>query len=57
LQPPLIPARNEMIFGNYIFRPRSDLLFSAEYRRLRTYEVTGTPDSAGQFGLAVGFLF
>jgi hypothetical protein len=54
---PLIPARNEMFFANYIFRPRSDLLFSAEYRRLRTYEVTGTPNSAGQAGLAVGFLF
>jgi len=53
----LIPSRNEMIFANYIFRPRSDLLFSAEYRRLRTYEVNGSPDNAGQFGLAVGFLF
>jgi len=53
----LIPARNQMMFANYIFRPRSDLLFSAEYRRLRTYEVTGPVDSAGQFGLAVGFLF
>jgi hypothetical protein len=46
-----------MMFANYIFRPRSDLLFSAEYRRLRTYEITGSPDSAGQLGLAVGFLF
>jgi hypothetical protein len=54
---PLIPARNEMIYGNYIFRPRSDLVFSAEYRRLRTYEITGSPNSAGQVGLAVGFLF
>jgi hypothetical protein len=54
---PLIPARNEMIFANYIFRPRSDLVFSAEYRRIRTYEVTGVPDSAGQVGLALGFLF
>jgi hypothetical protein len=52
-----VPARNEMLFANYIFRPRSDLLFSAEYRRLRTYEITGTPNSAGQIGLAVGFLF
>jgi len=52
-----VPARNEMIFVNYIFKPRSDLLFSAEYRRLRTYEVTGLPNSAGQFGLALGFLF
>lgn len=54
---PLIPARNEMMFANYIFRPRSDLVFSAEYRRIRTYEVTGAPDIAGQVGLAVGFLF
>ena len=53
----LIPARNEMIFANYIFRPRSDLLFSAEYRRFRTYEVNGAPDNAGQVGLALGFLF
>ena len=54
---PLVPARNEMIFANYIFRPRSDLIFSAEYRRLRTYEITGPPDRAGQVGLSVGFLF
>jgi hypothetical protein len=54
---PLIPARNQMAFANYIFRPRSDLVFSAEYRRIRTYEITGAPDTAGQFGLALGFLF
>lgn len=52
-----IPGRNQMLFANYIFKPRSDLLFSAEYRRLRTYEVFGSPDTAGQLGLAVGFLF
>jgi hypothetical protein len=52
-----VPARNEMLFVNYIFKPRSDLLFSAEYRRLRTYEVFGPANSAGQVGLAVGFLF
>jgi hypothetical protein len=52
-----VPARNQMLFVNYIFRPRSDLLFSAEYRRLRTYESNGSPNSAGQVGLAVGFLF
>lgn len=52
-----IPARNQMFFVNYIFRPRSDLLFSAEYRRLRTYTVSRGPDTAGQLGLAVGFLF
>ena len=52
-----VPARNQMLFANYIFKPRSDLIFSVEYRRLRTYDVTGPADSAGQLGLAVGFLF
>ena len=50
-------ARNQMFFVNYIFRPRSDLLFSTEYRRLRTYGVTGSPAAAGQLGVALGFLF
>lgn len=52
-----VPARNQVLFVNYIFRPRSDLLFSAEYRRLRTYEIAGSPNTAGQVGLALGFLF
>jgi hypothetical protein len=52
-----VPARNEMLFANYIFKPRSDLLFSAEYRRLRTYYPNGSPSVAQQVGLAVGFLF
>ncbi|MGC1907112.1 MAG: hypothetical protein WA715_25035 [Candidatus Acidiferrum sp.] len=52
-----VPARNQMLFANYIFKPRSDLIFSVEYRRLRTYQVTGPANSAGQLGLAVGFLF
>jgi hypothetical protein len=46
-----------MIFANYIVHPRSNLLFSAEYRRLRTYPLLGAPAVAGQIGLAAGFLF
>jgi hypothetical protein len=52
-----VPARNEMLFANYIFRPRSDLLFSAEYRRIRTYDVNNPASVAQQVGLAIGFLF
>lgn len=55
--PAFIPARNQMMFVNYIFKPRSDLLFSGEYRRFRTYQVFGGANTAGQLGLAVGFLF
>lgn len=49
--------KNGSLVINYIFRPRSDLIFSAEYRRLRTYQITGSPLGAGQTGLTAGFLF
>jgi hypothetical protein len=52
-----LSRRNDMWFVNYIFRPRSDLVFSTEYRRLRTYQVSGNPAIASQAGLAVGFIF
>ena len=32
-------TRNRAAFGNVIYRPRSDLLLSLEYRRLRTFSI------------------
>jgi hypothetical protein len=40
-----------------IFRPRSDLLFSAEYRHLRTYMINSGPNSASHVNLMMGVLF
>jgi hypothetical protein len=50
-------ARNSGSFANVIFRPRSDLLFSAEYRHLRTYMMNSGPDSADHVNLMMGVLF
>src|SRR6266566_2830751 len=47
-------ARNRSSLLNFIYRPRSDLLFSAEYRRLRTFSLVGNSDSAGQVNLSMG---
>jgi hypothetical protein len=52
-----IPARNQTFLANYILRPRSDLLFSVEYRHLRTFNTNGAPDEADVVGLAAGFQF
>jgi hypothetical protein len=52
-----VPSSNRIFFFNYIFRPRSDLLFSAEYRRFHTSQLLGGPAAAKQIGLAAGFLF
>ena len=52
-----LSPRNEMLFINYILRPRSDLLFSPEFRRLKTYPSSGPSAIADQIGLAAAFLF
>jgi hypothetical protein len=50
-------ARNRSGFLNFIYRPRSDLLLSVEYRRLRTISVTGDSESAGHINVSMGVLF
>ncbi len=43
--------------ANLLYHPRSDLLFSVEYRRLRTFSLTGASENANHINLAVGVLF
>lgn len=50
-------ARNLGSFANMIYRPRSDLLFSAEYRHLTTYSLTDGGNNAGHLNLMMGVLF
>ena len=50
-------ARNQGSFVNMTYRPRSDLLFSAEYRHLTTYSLTDGGNNAGHLNLMMGVLF
>ena len=52
-----ILGRNRGALGNIVFRPRSDLLFSAELRRLQTFPIYAISSSANQLNLAMGILF
>ena len=54
---PAYVAANRSAFGNVIYRPRSDLLFAAEYRRLRTFTIYDNSFEAGQVNLSMGVLF
>ena len=53
--PILVQNRGGLV--NFVFRPRSSLLFSAEYGRLRSFEVNDVSNSADQFNLMMGILF
>jgi hypothetical protein len=50
-------ARNQTAFGNLIFRPTSAIILSGEYRKIRSWQVTGPSDGASLFGLAAGYEF
>ena len=52
-----ILGRNRGALGNLVYRPRSDLLLSAEFRRLHTFPVYDTGSVTNQVNLAVGVLF
>jgi hypothetical protein len=53
--PLLVQNRGSLV--NFVFRPRSSLLFSAEYGHLRSFEVNDVSNSADQFNLMMGILF
>jgi hypothetical protein len=53
--PLLIQNRGALV--NFVFRPRSSLLFSAEYRHLRSFPLDDVSNSADQFNLIMGILF
>lgn len=53
---PTVLTANRSAMMNFIYRPRSDLLFSGEYRRLRTSEI-GALNTADQINLIMGVLF
>jgi hypothetical protein len=50
-------SRNLSPFANFIYRVRSDVLVSVEYRRLQTYTLDSNANSANQITLSLGYLF
>jgi hypothetical protein len=52
-----ILGRNRGALTNVVYRPRSDLLLSAEFRRLHTFPVYSEASITNQINLAMGILF
>ncbi len=52
-----ILGRNRGALGNVVFRPRSDLVLSAEFRRLHTFPIYSSASTTNQVNLSVGILF
>ena len=54
---PDLYTRNLSPFLNFIYRIRSDVLISMEYRWLQTSVLGGNPNSAGHINLSMGYIF
>jgi hypothetical protein len=52
-----ILGKNQGALGNIVFRPRSDLVLSAELRRLRTFPIYSGSSHTNQVNLSMGILF
>ena len=50
-------VRNRGSFVNVIYRPRSDLVFSAEYHRANTFTINNANYTADHINLSMGVLF
>ena len=50
-------GRNRSVMVNFIWQLRSDFLFSMEYRRLKTTEVSGNSYLANHINMSLGYIF
>jgi len=50
-------AQNRSALANFIYRPRSNLVFSGEYRYLRTFLIDSNSNNAEQVNMIMGILF
>jgi uncharacterized coiled-coil protein SlyX len=50
-------ARNQMAVGNLIFRPKTYIILSPEYRRVWTWPISGASSTLNVFTLSAGYQF
>jgi hypothetical protein len=54
---PMPLSKNESGFVNFIYQPRSDIVFSMEYRRIKTFTLDLGGNAANVTSFSVGYLF
>ena len=50
-------SKNFTTLANFIYHPRSDLIFSIEYKHLKTFKLDSNFNSANNINLIVGYIF
>jgi hypothetical protein len=50
-------SKNQSAMVNFLYQPKSDIVFSLEYRRLKTFTLDSSANSANIINMSVGYIF
>jgi len=50
-------SKNQTSLANFVYRPRSDVILSLEYRHLNTFTLDSNSSSANTINLIIGYIF
>jgi outer membrane murein-binding lipoprotein Lpp len=50
-------SKNQIVMGNFLYQPKSDIVLSLEYRRLNTYALDSATNRANIITTSVGYIF
>jgi hypothetical protein len=50
-------SKNQSAMANFLYQPKSDIVLSLEYRRIKTYTLDSTANSANIINMSVGYIF
>ncbi|HTP68706.1 MAG TPA: hypothetical protein VMJ35_07350 [Dongiaceae bacterium] len=50
-------SKNQSAMVNFLYQPRSDIVFSVEYRRLKTFALDANATSANVINFSLGYIF
>lgn len=54
---PLPLSKNQSALVNFLYQPRSDVVLSLEYRRLKTFTLDSNANSANIINFSMGYIF
>lgn len=50
-------SKNQSVMANFLYQPKSDIVFSVEYRRLKTYTLDSSANAANIINMSIGYIF
>ena len=50
-------SKNQTVLANFLYQPRSDIVLSLEYRRLKTFTLDSNANAANVVNLSLGYIF